>query len=138
MNNRNLRTGVDVIEVERIDRAILRYDQRFFDRFYTARELIDAGGRTPALAARFAAKEAVAKALGTGIGEVGWREIEIAQGPQREPYLVLHGNAQQVADRLGLDCWAVSLSHTHEHAVAVAVAVCSTAKVPEEGPSFDG
>jgi holo-[acyl-carrier protein] synthase len=121
-----------VIEVERIDRAILRYDQRFFERFFTARELIDADGRTPALAARFAAKEAVAKALGTGIGLIAWKEIEIAQGPRHEPYLILHGNARRVADRLGLDCWAVSLSHTHEHAVAVAVAVCSTATAPRE------
>jgi holo-[acyl-carrier protein] synthase len=123
MNNLFLRTGVDVIEVERIDRAILRYDQRFFDRFYTDRELIDSGGRTPALAARFAAKEAVAKALGTGIGEVGWKDIEVVQGPRREPYLVLHGPAEKIADELGLDCWSVSLSHTHEHAVAVAVAM---------------
>ncbi len=132
MNNRALRTGVDVIEVERIDRAILRYDRRFFDRFYTARELIDSGGRTPALAARFAAKEAVAKALGTGIGQVAWKEIEIAQGPKREPYLVLHGNAQREADLLGLDSWAISLSHTHEHAVAVVVAVRSEDFGPDE------
>ena len=95
------RSGVDMVEVERIDRAILRHGQRFFDRFFTIQELIDSGGSTPALAARFAAKEAVAKALGTGIGEVGWKEIEIINGPRRAPKL--------------------SLCHTHEHAVAVAV-----------------
>lgn len=116
-----LSSGVDIIEVERIDQAILRHGQRFFDRFYTAQELIDARGSTPALAARFAAKEAVAKALGTGIGDVGWKEIEIINGPRREPLLRLHGNASKVAAALGYTAWAISLSHTHEHAVAVAV-----------------
>ena len=72
-----LRTGVDFIEIGRIDEAILRHGDRFFHRFFTTQELIDANGRTPALAARFAAKEAVAKALGCGIGDVGWKEIEI-------------------------------------------------------------
>lgn len=118
-----LRSGVDIIEVYRIDRAILRHGQRFFDRFFTKQELIDCGGRTPALAARFAAKEAVAKALGTGIGEVGWKEIEIVNGARREPILLLHGDAYRVADELELTHWSVSLSHTHEHAVAVAVAL---------------
>lgn len=118
-----LRSGVDIIEVYRIDRAILRHGQRFFDRFFTEQELIDCGGRTPALAARFAAKEAVAKALGTGIGEVGWKEIEIVNGARREPILLLHGGAYRVADELNLAHWSVSLSHTHEHAVAVAVAL---------------
>lgn len=117
-----LRTGVDMIEVERIDDAILRHGQRFFERFFTEQELIDANGRTPALAARFAAKEAVAKALGTGIGEVGWLEIEILTGPRREPILRLHGDAQRVSRELGLTRWAISLSDTHQHAVAVAVA----------------
>jgi len=118
-----VRSGVDIIEIDRIDRAILRHGARFFNRFFTPQELIDSGGRTPALAARFAAKEAVAKALGTGIGDVGWREIEIINGPQRRPLLRLHGRAQQRAEWLGLVSWAVSLSHTHEHAVAVAVAL---------------
>lgn len=117
-----IRTGVDILEVDRVDRAILRHGGRFFDRFYTARELIDCGGHTPALAARLAAKEAVAKALGTGIGEVGWKEIEVVHGARREPRLVLHGNARRAAAALGLSEWAISLSHTHEHAMAVAVA----------------
>jgi holo-[acyl-carrier protein] synthase len=118
-----LRAGVDMIEVERIDEAILRYGHRFFERFFTEQELIDSNGRTPALAARFAAKEAVAKALGTGIGEVGWLEIEILTGPRREPILRLYGDALRVSRELGLSHWTVSLSHTHEHAVAVAVAM---------------
>ena len=117
-----IRTGVDIIEVSRIDEAILRHGDRFFQRFFTPQELIDSGGRTPALAARFAAKEAAAKALGCGIGDVGWKEIEIVHGPNREPQLVLHGAAQRLAQALGLYEWSVSLSHTHEHAMALVVA----------------
>lgn len=118
----SLRSGVDVVEVDRIDKAILRHGQRFFDRFYTRQELIDSDGQTPSLAARFAAKEAVAKALGTGIGEVAWKDIEVVTGPRREPTLRLHGQARELADSLGLTDWAISLSHTDQHAVAVAVA----------------
>jgi holo-[acyl-carrier protein] synthase len=123
-----LRSGVDIIEIHRIDRAILRHGQKFFDRFFTPRELIDCGGRTPALAARFAAKEAVAKAMGTGIGDIGWKEIEVINGDRREPLLRLHGMAKRLADSLGLEVWSVSLSHTHEHAVAVAVALLPSAE----------
>jgi holo-[acyl-carrier protein] synthase len=123
-----LRSGVDIVEIHRIDRAILRHGQKFFDRFFTPRELIDCGGRTPALAARFAAKEAVAKALGTGIGDIGWKEIEVVNGERREPLLQLHGMAKRLADSLGLEVWSISLSHTHEHAVAVAVALLPSAE----------
>lgn len=118
-----LRTGVDIIEVGRIDEAILRHGDRFFQRFFTTQELIDADGRTPALAARFAAKEAVAKALGCGIGDVGWKDIEIVRNGQRMPQLRLHGAAEALAQQLGLVEWSVSLSHTHEHAMALVVAL---------------
>jgi len=125
-----MRSGVDLIEVYRIDRAILRHGERFFQRFFTHQELIDAAGSTPALAARFAAKEAVSKALGTGIGEVGWKEIEIINGPRRQPMVRLYGRARQLADEQGLRAWAISLSHTHEHAMALAVA----SAMPERQP----
>jgi holo-[acyl-carrier protein] synthase len=117
-----LRTGVDIIEVSRIDAAILRYGDRFFGRFFTHRELIDSEGRTPALAARFAAKEAVAKALGCGIGEVGWKDIEIVRDSSRRPEVALHGPAKVLAEAMGLSEWSISLSHTHEHAMALVVA----------------
>ncbi len=118
-----LRTGVDIIEVARIDAAILRHGDRFFNRFFTPLELIESEGRTPALAARFAAKEAVAKALGRGIGDVGWKEIEIVRDERRGPQLRLHGAALALAAELGLAEWSVSLSHTHEHAMALVVAM---------------
>ncbi len=117
-----LTSGIDMIEVSRIDAAILRHGDRFFHRFFTEQELIDANGRTPALAARFAAKEAAAKALGTGIGDVEWKEIEILRGPRGEPTLHLLGKALALAQSLGWREWSVSMSHTHEHAMAMVVA----------------
>ena len=89
-----LATGVDLIEIERIRDTIARHGERFLQRIYTPQELAQVGKNTASLAARFAAKEAVAKALGTGIGLVRWQEIEILHGPQREPELRLHGAAQ--------------------------------------------
>lgn len=111
-----------MIEVGRVDQAILRHGDRFFRRFFTERELIEANGRTPALAARFAAKEAAAKALGTGIGDVAWKEIEIIRGGRGGPSLLLWGEAKRLASQLGWQEWSVSMSHTHEHAIAVVVA----------------
>ena len=119
----SLRTGVDLIEVPRLERAIERHGGRFLRRVYTQRELAIAGKRIPSLAARFAAKEAVAKALCTGIGEVMWKEIEVLHGPAKEPVLHLHGKAKELADSLGLHTWSISLSHTQEHAIAMAVAL---------------
>ena len=119
------KAGIDIIEVDRIDRAILRHDQRFFDRFFTPQELIDASGRTPALAARFAVKEAVAKALGTGIGKVGWKDIEVRLNQSGKPELYLHREAKLKADELGIVSWSISISHTRFHAVAIAIASLS-------------
>lgn len=121
-----LRTGVDFIEIERIARAINRHGDRFFKRFFTDGELARAGGSIPALAARFAAKEAAAKALGTGIGDVRWLDIEIINGKRGEPRLLFHGAAEDLVAELGLHEWSVSLAHTHEHAIAVVVAIGST------------
>jgi holo-[acyl-carrier protein] synthase len=117
-----LRTGVDLIEVARVEAAVLRYGERFLQRVFTAQERADAGGRAQSLAARFAAKEAVAKALGCGIGVVGWHDIEITRDASHRPDLALHGAAKQLAAELGLRAWSVSLSHTRDHALALAVA----------------
>ncbi|HJN40517.1 MAG: holo-ACP synthase [Anaerolineales bacterium] len=120
-----LRTGIDIIEVCRIDEAILSHGERFLERVYTESELVEANGRTPSLAARLAAKEAVSKALGCGIGKVGWRDIEITRDQQRRPLLRLYGPAQALAAEMGLEEWSLSLSHTHDHAAAVVVASCA-------------
>jgi holo-[acyl-carrier protein] synthase len=77
--------------------------------------------RAESLAGRYAAKEAVAKALGCGIGDVEWKEIEVLGDEQRAPVLYLHGKAAQKAEELGLTTWSVSLSHSQSHAVAVVV-----------------
>ncbi|MBX3047376.1 MAG: holo-ACP synthase [Anaerolineales bacterium] len=119
----SLRTGVDMIEVHRLRAAIGRHGERFLRRIYTARELEQLNGNLPSLAARFAAKEAVAKALGTGIGDLSWLEVEILRGERKEPVLQLHGAAQTLAAQHGITSWSISISHTHEHAIAFVVAL---------------
>ncbi len=118
-----LRTGVDLIEIERIGEVIARHGRRYLERVYTSTELRQAGGQTESLAGRFAAKEAVAKALGTGIGEVGWKEIEILGDEQNAPTLNLHGVAEAKAKELGLASWSLSISHSMSHALAFAIAI---------------
>ena len=118
-----VRTGIDLIELTRLEQAIQRHGARFLERIFTPDELAETSGRPDSLAGRFAAKEAVVKALGTGIGPIAWKEIEIRRGPQREPVLHLHGLAKEKAAELGLHAWSVSLSHTEHYAAAVAVAL---------------
>ncbi len=115
--------GVDLIEVERMAEGMARHGARFCDRFFTAREQEQCGGRAASLAGRFAVKEAVAKALGTGIGDVGWKEIEIVNDERGRPVLTLHGAAARLAAEHGLGEWAISLSHTATHAIGMAVAL---------------
>ena len=120
---RSLRTGVDLLEINRFISAYQRYHQRFLQRVFTPTELSDNGENMASLAARFAAKEAVAKALGTGIGLVSWQDIEICRGAFGEPILHLLGAAERLAAEQGLECWSISLSHTQEHAIAFVVAM---------------
>jgi holo-[acyl-carrier protein] synthase len=118
-----LRTGVDLIEIERIKAALTRHGQRYLSRIYTPAELDLCAGHPESLAARFAAKEAVSKALGCGIGEIAWHEIEILSDDQHAPSLHLHGAAAQKAQQLGLVYWSLSLSHSQSHAIAFVVAL---------------
>jgi holo-[acyl-carrier protein] synthase len=118
-----IRSGVDLVEIERFGGVVAHHGQRFLQRVFTPQELADAGESMASLAARFAAKEAAAKALGSGIGAVGWREIEVQRGEQRQPLLLLHGAAAQLAQELGLKEWSLSLSHTQAYAIALVVAV---------------
>ncbi len=118
-----IRCGIDMIENERVAAGIARSGERFMTRFFTDGEREDCNDQPHRLAARIAAKEAVAKALGTGIGDVKWVEIEIrVNTPRKRPVLHLHGNAARIADELGLTEWDISLTHTKDYASAVVVA----------------
>ncbi len=116
-----LATGIDLIEIIRVERAIKRHGDDFLERIYTPKELALFGKSLESLAVRFAAKEAVVKALGCGIGDVSWLEIEILRDDMDAPVLNLHGNAHQRATLLGYQNWSVSLSHTDVHAIALVV-----------------
>ena len=116
-----LRTGIDIIEIDRIGAAVNRWGDRFFRRIYTEGELQYAKGRLPQLAGRFAAKEAVMKALGTGTRGVGWKDIEISRLRGQAPSIVLHGRAKTRADAIGLTGLALALSHSKEYAVATVI-----------------
>jgi holo-[acyl-carrier protein] synthase len=110
--------GVDIIEIARIERAIARWGERFLRRVYTEREIELCQSRAASLAARFAAKEAVMKALGTGIKGAGWQEVETLPNPRGQPVVYLHGRSQSRAEEIGLKGLAISLSHTREYAIA--------------------
>lgn len=118
-----LATGVDLIEIARIEEVIARHGRHYLERIFTPAELDYCGKRAESLAGRFAAKEAVSKALGTGIGDVAWKEIEILGDEQHAPTLTLYGAAQFRARELGLTNWSVSISHSQSHSVAFVVAI---------------
>jgi len=113
--------GVDIIETERIERLINKTGHRFLNRVFTHREQTYCNGRVGSLAARWAAKEAMGKAFGTGIGDMAFKEIEVINDERGRPSIVLHGQAKQLAGQLGFEQVAVSLSHTAAYAVAFVV-----------------
>jgi holo-[acyl-carrier protein] synthase len=122
-----LTNGVDLIRISRVERILDRYGDRFLERVFTRAEISYSRRRPAELAARFAAKEAVAKALGVGMrmmarGGIQWHEAEIVGDHRGKPLVRLHGRAAERAEELGLTEWAVSLSHTDEHALAFVVA----------------
>jgi holo-[acyl-carrier protein] synthase len=119
-------SGVDLIEISRVWTAKVRHGERFLQRVFTARELAQCQGRAESLAGRFAAKEAAAKALGTGLCRdgIGWTDIEIGRDEASgAPTLYLHGAAAARAQRLGWTSWSVSLSHDRERVIAFVVAL---------------
>ena len=117
--------GVDIVEIERFASSMQRSGQAFLDRlFLPAEQAYCSPQREPArcFAARFAAKEAVSKALGTGIGsQLAWRDIEIRRKDSGEPFIVLHGTGAETAKRLGVSGILLSLSHSEHYAVANAI-----------------
>lgn len=114
--------GIDIIEIARIGRVLARYGDRFLHRVYTETERQRYGTRVPELAARFAAKEATMKALGTGIRGVRWRDIETLSNRRGKPILVLHDTAKARAELLGLSHWSISLTHSRTEAMATVIA----------------
>jgi holo-[acyl-carrier protein] synthase len=122
-----LTAGVDLIEISRIEQVLERHGERFLARVFTPAEVIYCRARPAELAARFAAKEAVSKALGVGMRlmareGIRWHEAEIVGDHRGKPLVRLHGRAARRAEGLGLTQWAVSLSHTDNHAIAFVVA----------------
>ncbi len=119
--------GVDIVETSRIKSAILRHGEAFLERVFTDEEIAYCSAMKdphPFYAARFAAKEAVSKAFGTGLGsEMAFREIEVRRKESGEPFIVLSGTAAETAERLGIREVRVSLSHTEQYGVANALAV---------------
>jgi holo-[acyl-carrier protein] synthase len=117
--------GVDLVECARIQHSIDRFGERFLHRVFTDGEIqYSMSMKFPArhLAARFAGKEAVTKAFGTGIGKaMGWRNIEIRKKPSGEPFLMFSGLAQELATKRGVTSALITLSHTDHHAMAVVV-----------------
>jgi holo-[acyl-carrier protein] synthase len=117
-----LGTGIDIAEVPRIRQSIARFGDRFLRRIYTEGEIRycdSKANRVERYAARFAAKEAAMKALGTGWSHgVRWRDCEVSRMPGGRPTIIFHGKAGEIAARLGMKHAALSLSHTAEQAIA--------------------
>ncbi len=117
--------GIDLAEVARVRQAIERHGERFLERIFTASERAYCQRyQSPweRYAARFAAKEAGMKALGTGWRGVAWRDFEVSHEPGGRPRLELHGSARARAERLGIRRFSLSLTHTHEYAMAEVLA----------------
>ncbi len=120
--------GIDLIDTDRVARMIDEHGDHFLTRCFTAGERAYVAAhpkrRTEHLAGRFAAKEAVLKALGTGwSGGIAWTDVEVVRETKGPPQVRLHGEAAAVAEKLGVTQWWLSLSHIHSHAVASAIAV---------------
>jgi len=124
--------GIDLIAISRVRAVLDKHDERFLRRVYTPEEVAFCRGRVSELAARFAAKEAVMKALGTGAHGVAWREIEVLPNRRGKPLVYLYGRAQARAERIGLRALDVSLTHERVFAIAAVVGVRNAPVEPPE------
>ncbi len=118
-----IKSGIDLIRTNRLAEVNPRIRERFITRVFTQAEQAQARNDNETLSGIFAAKEAVSKVLGTGIGKVAWQDIEILHEWSGEPLVYLHGNALLVAEKKGLKHWSVSITHDGGLAAAVAVAI---------------
>jgi len=126
----NVAVGVDIIEVERVRRVYEHHGERFLKRVFTEIEIRQCRGKVTRLAGRFAAKEAISKALGTGLHGVAWREMEVVQLRSGRPTVRLHGNARKRAELLGLSAFDVSIADLQTFSIAIAVALQASQQVP--------
>jgi holo-[acyl-carrier protein] synthase len=115
-----LRSGVDLIEIERFERIEPKIRERFIHSVLTSQEILEVKDSNSTLAGKFAAKEAVVKALGCGIGPVSFQDIEILHDVDGQPILSLYKNAREIAEKNNLKDWSISISHTQHYAVAIA------------------
>ncbi len=118
--------GLDIIEIARIEKALARWGGRFLERIYTDSERRFYGRRAESLAALFASKEAVMKALGIGArmrnrAGAGWKEIEVLPDPLGKPIVHLHGQARERAREMGMDNLDISMTHSRDYAAASVV-----------------
>lgn len=114
--------GVDIVDIQHFARALKVGGERFLQQIYTKAELTYCSGRVNHLAARFAAKEAIAKALGTGVRGMHWSEMEVLSDRYGRPFVSLYGHALIRADEIKLTNWSISLSHSPTTAIAFVVA----------------
>lgn len=130
----NIAVGIDIIEVSRVRKVFEHHGERFLKRVFTEIEARQCRGKPERLASRFAAKEAISKALGTGIHGVAWREMEVVQLRSGRPSVRLHGNAKRRAELLGLSAFDVSMADLKDFSIAIAVAIQTAPPVtpPEE------
>ena len=117
--------GIDIIEVERIKGSYERFGEKFLNRILHPNEIsycLSYKAPAPFLAARFAAKEAISKAFGTGIGaQLGWQDMEVGRKESGEPFVILHGGGQRLLEARGAKKLLISLSHTQNYATAIAL-----------------
>ena len=115
-------TGIDIIEIDRIQNVLSQYGNRFLNKIFTPDEIQYCRGRSPNLAGRFAAKEATMKALKTGARGVSWKDIEVIKASNGAPSIKLYNRALARSESLGVSSLSISFSHSRDYAVASVIA----------------
>jgi holo-[acyl-carrier protein] synthase len=127
----NVAVGVDIIEVDRVRKVYEHHGERFLQRVFTAMEIRQCRNKITRLAGRFAAKEAISKALGTGLHGVAWHEMEVVQLRSGRPTVRLYGKAKRRAELLGLTAFDVSIADLQTFSIAIAVALQASSSPTE-------
>src|ERR1700731_576427 len=130
----NIAVGIDIIEVDRVRKVYEHHGERFLKRVFTEMEVRQCRGKATRLAGRFAAKEAISKALGTGMHGVAWREMEVVQLSSGRPTVRLSGNARRRAELLSLSAFDVSIADLQQFSIAIAIAIQTSLPAPPKTP----